>query len=211
MKMVKSLTATNGKAYGIERAKQHDFRDDGSSFRGYEYKGIPLTQCVYEGTTYLSIRVDYLKNNFTSKDWIETEEWKLEDEFNGVGMVDLDKLVENLERIIAKRDEMNRNATVDKQELEAARQKAQQEIEDIEKRLEAVKNSSKGWWELSEYELKSAKDYMKSLVRNIENRKKEVAEIYNETVRRQRYFIQTKSGLGTFYIEQLEKYFGIEA
>lgn len=211
MKMVKSLTATNGKAYGIVRAEQYDFRDDGSFFRGYEYKGVPLTQCVYQGTTYLAIRTDYLKNNFTSKDWIETEEWKLEDEFNGVGMVDLDKLVENLERVIAKRDEMNRNATVDQQELEAAKQKAQQEIEAVEKRLEAVKNSDKAWWELSEYELKSAKDYMKSLMRDLEWKKALVAEIETKEIRTQLGFVQTGICLGTFYIEQLEKYFGIKA
>lgn len=210
-KMVKSLTATNGKAYGIVRAEQHDFRDDGSMFRGYEYKGIPMTQCVYNGEAYLTIRTDYLENNFTRDDWRQTEEYRLEDEFNGVTMVDLDKLVENLEKVIAKRNELNSNVSVDKAELEVAKAKAEKQIADMEQRIEAVKSSDKGWWELREYTLKYAGDYMRSLIKDLDMKKKQVAEIEQKDIRTQRYFIQNGVHLGTFYIEQLEEYFGIKA
>ena len=118
MKMVKGLTKVNASKYGIEVAPQYDFTDDGNRFRGFIYKGMPMTQCRANGECYLAIRVDYLENNFTFKEWMETEEYKLEDEFNGVSEFDIEKLIENLERIIAKVNEMNSNALVDKNQLE---------------------------------------------------------------------------------------------
>lgn len=213
-KLVRSLTATNGKVYGIERAEQYDFEDDGNHFKGYIYKGIPLTQCVSKKYgTFLSIRVDYTSHNFTWEDWSRTEEYRLTEEFNGCSEVDLDKLVDNLERITAKVEELDNSVEVDRYELEEARQKTITEIREVKARLKIVQEGApKKWWELREYDLKRARDYMVSLKKNIDREQKKVDEIYDESIRAKRSFIQRKSaGLTGFYIDELEEMFGIKA
>ena len=120
--MVKRLTAKNGVKYGIEIAPQYDFEDDGNYFRGFVYTNkdgfkLPLTQCYSRNdkTVYLCVRVDYLEGNaFTYKEWMETEEWRLADEFNGYGEFDLEELVSNMEKIIAKINELNGKAVEEK-------------------------------------------------------------------------------------------------
>lgn len=100
MKKVKGLTVANIRNIeGLERREDLDFRDDGSTFRGFEYKGLPITQCRYNGECYLSIRYDYVDNAFTWEQWHEQPESKLAEEFNGVKEFDLDKLVENCEKV----------------------------------------------------------------------------------------------------------------
>lgn len=208
-RLVRSLTAANGKAYGIERAEQFDFRDDGASFKGYIYKGMPLTQHVSKDYgTFLCIRTDYCRNNFTWKDWAATEEYKLEDEFNGCAQVDLDKLVANLDAIIAKVAEMNAAACVDEAELGAAVNKAEAQLADAEARLEAVKANAAGmWWTLGEYKVKRAADYLRSQEREIERYRTQLAGIKTAPVREQRDFIQRGISVGGFYIKELEEMF----
>lgn len=104
---MKKLTKANCSKYGIEVAPQYDFTDDGSRFRGFIYKGMPMTQCFADNICYLSIRVDYLGNNFSYKDWMQTEEYKLCHKFNGVSEFDPEELIENLKKIMTKVNEMS--------------------------------------------------------------------------------------------------------
>lgn len=123
-KMVNKLTAKNGLSYGIEVAPQYDFEDDGNHFRGFIYKGIPMTQLYsrLDKTVYLAIRVDYLRdNNFTYSEWMDTEEYRLCDKFNGYsGEFSIEELVENLEKIIKKINEMNNTASVSEEDFDNA-------------------------------------------------------------------------------------------
>lgn len=123
-KMVNKLTAKNGLSYGIEVAPQYDFEDDGNHFRGFIYKGIPMTQLYsrLDKTVYLAIRVDYLRdNNFTYSEWMDTEEYRLCDKFNGYsGEFSIEELVENLEKIIKKINEMNSTASVSEEDFDNA-------------------------------------------------------------------------------------------
>lgn len=123
-KMVNKLTAKNGLSYGIEVAPQYDFMDDGNHFRGFIYKGIPMTQLYsrLDKTVYLAIRVDYLRdNNFTYSEWMDTEEYRLCDKFNGYGgEFSIEELVENLEKIIKKINEMNSTASVSEEDFDNA-------------------------------------------------------------------------------------------
>ena len=123
-KMVNKLTAKNGLSYGIEVAPQYDFVDDGNHFRGFIYKGIPMTQLYsrLDKTVYLCIRVDYLRdNNFTYSEWMDTEEYRLCDKFNGYsGEFSIEELVENLEKIIKKINEMNNTASVSEEDFDNA-------------------------------------------------------------------------------------------
>ena len=122
-KMVNKLTAKNGLSYGIEVAPQYDFVDDGNHFRGFIYKGIPMTQLYsrLDKTVYLCIRVDYLRdNNFTYSEWMDTEEYELCSKFNGYGEFSIEELVENLEKIIKKINEMNSTASVSEEDFDNA-------------------------------------------------------------------------------------------
>ena len=210
-KLVRSLTATNGKAYGIERAEQYDFKDDGSSFKGYIYKGMPLTQCVSKYGTFLSIRVDYLENNFTFKDWMATDEHKLEDEFNGCEQVDLDKLVDNLEKIIEKRNELNDEVCVDLVELDKKIAEEAAKLKVLKDRLAYVlsSNTKKQWYELEGYTLKKAGDYAKSASANIKRKEERLEKIKLGSIRDKRYFLEVGLSCGDFYVRELEEIFGV--
>ena len=84
-KMIKNLTVANIRNIeDMERKEVLDFSDDGNRFRGFSYKGMPITTIRKNDETYLSIRVDYLDNKFTYKEWMKTEEYHLCNEFNGV-------------------------------------------------------------------------------------------------------------------------------
>lgn len=170
MKMITGLTKANIKNTGIELAPQHDFTDDGNRFRGFIYKGMPMTQCRADGECYLTIRVDYLDNDFDYKEWMKTEEFVLEDEFNGVSQFDLDKLIENLEKIIAKVNEMNAAAKNEELDMTPVKEALKTEIEYAESVVNEFKSNFK-WYDADGYKLRSLVDYLKSEEKEIAHAK----------------------------------------
>lgn len=210
MKMVKSLTKANATKYGIDVREDLNFNDDGNRFRGFSYKGMPMTQCVSHGECYLSIRVDYLKNNFTCKEWMQTEESNLCDEFNGVNEFDIEKLIENLEKVIAKVNEMNSNCKVNETEIKQGIEIVKEEISEIEEAIFEAANAS--WWRISEYKLKRAADYMRSLERKANEGYKLIEGIENESIRNKKRFIEKVRNVknykilgGEFYMSKLKE------
>lgn len=194
MKMITGLTKANCKKYGIEVAPQHNFTDDGNKFRGFEYKGIPMTQCRAEGKCYLSIKVDYLENNFTYKEWMETEEDRLCDEFNGVNEFDVDKLIENLERVIKKRNEMNEAAlsSVTKEDLDHVKAKYLFEINRAEKFIEDLKTSFE-WWNIplgKEYTAQYVVKYTSLLKKEIEHYRSIISKLDEMSIGDQKRHIE---------------------
>lgn len=169
MKMVKNLTLANIRNIeGMVRREDLDFADDGNHFKGFEYKGMPITTLRAYGETYLAIRVDYLSNSFTFDEWFETKECRLCDEFNGVSEFDLDKLIDNLETIIAKVDEMNAKAeaeVIDTTEIEKA---LKAEIKFAEKVIAEFKENY-DWFNADKYSFSNYINYAKSLQANIDS------------------------------------------
>lgn len=210
MKMVKSLTKANAAKYGIDVREDLNFSDDGNRFRGFSYKGMPMTQCVSRGECYLSIRVDYLENNFTYKEWMQTKEYALCDEFNGVNEFDIEKLIENLEKVIAKVNEINSNCKVDETEIKQGIEIVKEEIFEIEEAIFEAAHAS--WWRISEYKLKRAADYMRSLERKANEGYKLIEGIENESIRNKKRFIEKVRNVknykilgGEFYMSELKK------
>lgn len=213
MKMVKNLSKAIVKNYeGFNLREDLNFVDDGNHVRGFDYKGLPITtlrsnanDCVY-----LLIRVDYLDNDFHYEDWMDTEEYKLAREFNGVSEFDLDKLIENCERIIAKVNELNekaRNEVIDTTEVEEA---IQAEAKMVEEAIEYVIANLK-WLNLKDGYLKMTKDYIFKLIDRQEMiLGKDVKQMPNkdkkELVRKlEKYgYVYTKEN--DFYIRELKKY-----
>lgn len=176
MKTVKNLTTANVRNIeGFNRNQEYDFEDDGNRFRGFDYRGLPVTVLSSEGTVYLSIRVDYIINNhqFTYKEWMETEEYKLEWKYNGVSQFDIDELVQDLEKVLVRIAQMDRDLKDEGElDIEPVRLKAYEEIDKAEDVLNDFKKNF-DWFNCNEYKLKSLIGYAKSLERDIENAKKQ--------------------------------------
>lgn len=167
-KMIKNLTVANiKKIEGMVRREDLDFSDDGNRFRGFSYKGMPITTLRRNDETYLAIRVDYLENEFTSKEWMNTEEYRLADEFNGVFEICLDKLIENLEKIITKVAQMNEEAKAEEIDTTKVEARLVEEIEYAKSVVEEFKKNFK-WYEADFYKVKCLIDYLKSEEREIE-------------------------------------------
>lgn len=171
MKIVKNLSKANIRKYeGFERREDLDFEDDGNYFRGFSYKGMPITTLRSDDVTYLCVRVDYLENEFTYKEWMQTEEFKLCDVFNGVSEFDIDELIENIETIAVKVAEMNEAAMNEEIDTTAAEAALANEIANAEQVVENFKANFK-WYDATEYNLKKLLACMKNQVKEIERAK----------------------------------------
>jgi len=181
MKTIKNLSKNTVKAnIGFNLREDLNFSDDGNYFRGFDYKGMPITTLRADGITYLSVRVDYLNNQFTFEDWSNTEEYMLADEFNGVEEIDLDKLIENCERIIAKVAELNKKAEEEEVDMEPVVEMLKDEKEQIETLLENAKQIK--WWELEGYSLKSIQRAYKGLLDYAKRIDRKISGIENHTM-----------------------------
>ena len=169
-----------------------DFHDDGNNFRGFSYKGMPITTLRSDNTTYLSIRVDYLNNEFTYNEWMNANEYKLCNAFNGVHEFDIDELIENLEKIIAKVAEMNEAAKNEEIDVTLIKKTLENEIIYAEQVVKNFKNNFK-WYEATPYEINGFIEYLKCQEREIE-----LAKQTNFDVLERREIKQ--------YIERLNKY-----
>lgn len=211
MKMITGLTKANIKNTGIELSPEHDFTDDGNRFRGFIYKGMPMTQCRADGTCYLAIRVDYLDNDFDYKEWMNTKEYRLEDEFNGVSEFDMDKLIENLEKIIAKVNEMNAAAKSEELDMTPVKEALKTEIEYAESVVNEFKTNFK-WYEADGYKLRSLVDYLKSEEKEIAHAKDLLKNVDTLEKKIQRHmliglkeygYVEIRSN--SFYLDQMKK------
>lgn len=155
---------------GFTRRADLDFNDDCTSFRGYDYKGLPITYAKYKGDYFLSIRVDYLKNDFTYDDWCGTAAYRLCDEFNGVTEVDVNKLIDNCEVVIKAINELNEKVNNEEVDITPIAEQLEKEIKMAEDVVDNFKNNFK-WYDANEYELKLLLNYVKSSIKMIEGAK----------------------------------------
>lgn len=210
---IKSLTKANAEKYGFEVREDLNFEDDGNHFRGFSYKGLPITQCRSQGETFLAIRVDYLnsENSFTWKEWRETAEYKLEDEFNGCSEINVEKLIDNCERIIAKIAELNAKTKDEVVDTAKVEEKLAEEIKYAESVVENFKANFK-WYEVDGYKLKSLADYCKSEIKNIEGCKNKLSEISKLSRKAKKEMIDKLNEYGyvsiredDFYLREMKK------
>lgn len=213
MKMIKNLSKVIVKNYeGFNLREDLNFSDDGNHFRGFDYKGLPIitVRSKIDNCVYLSVRVDYLNNDFTVQDWMETEEYDLANELNGVSEFDIDKLIENCERIIAKVNELNekaRNEVIDTTDVEEA---ISVEAKMIEENIEYVKANLE-WWNLEYGALKLVKHYMSILIEKQEMLlRKDVKQMDNKRKKELVYKLEKYGYVyvkeNDFYIRELKKF-----
>ena len=210
MKIVKNLSKANIRKYeGFERREDLDFEDDGNYFRGFSYKGMPITTLRSDNITYLCVRVDYLENEFTYKEWMQTKEHGLCDKFNGVTEFDIDELIENIETIAVKVAEMNEAAMNDEIDTTDAEIALANEIANAEQVVENFKANFK-WYDASTYQLRTLMAYMKNQVAEIERAK--VMNIAEMSKKEKRQIAERFTNYGyvsirkdSFYLVELTK------
>ena len=96
----------NFKKYGIERAPDLDFSDDGNRFRGYRCNGVPISYLKDDGEVYLYIDIGDL-GGLNYEEYSKLPSYKDCDKYNGVdeSSIDLADVVEICKRIKAEYDE----------------------------------------------------------------------------------------------------------
>ena len=156
MNMIKNLSKNVVKKYPDFHLREDlNFVDDGSHFRGFDYKGLPITTLRTEDTTYCDIRVDYLRGNeFTWTEWFEAGGYELTNEFNGVSEIDLDKLIENCEKCLALVDELNEKARTEELDMSNVIHRLVDEQQMLANFIEYAKKNL-NWWNLSKYDIRS--------------------------------------------------------
>lgn len=210
MKIVKNLSKANIRHYeGFEVREDLNFSDDGNYFRGFSYKGMPITTCRSGEYVYLAIRVDYLYNEFTFGEWHKTEESKLCDKFNGVKEFDMDELIENLEKVIAKVDEMNEVAGKEEIDMTAVKAAIANEIVYAENVIENFKKNFK-WYESSIHSLKNLVEYLHCVERNVKEVKVELENIDDMSRKKKQMLVEMLTNHGYaklnkdgFYLKEL--------
>lgn len=90
-----TITLNDLKKIGLRHTPDLDFRDDGTKFKMLTYKGLPVSYTKVDGQYYISIRFDY-HEGLSYDTYSKFPSYKVTDEFNGVGSIDLDKLLLNL-------------------------------------------------------------------------------------------------------------------
>ena len=212
MKIVKNLSIANIRKYeGFERREDLDFEDDGNYFRGFSYKGMPITTLRSKkyDTVYLSIRVDYLENKFTFKDWMKTEEFVMCDKFNGVHEFAMEELIEALEKVIAKVEEMNAAAEAEVIDVTAVVDALFDEVVMAENIVNNFKANFK-WYDMPSHKLATMVRYLKSTEYTIAEVKK--IKVYELTNKQKKEMVQRLNDYGWvridkngFYLTELAK------
>ena len=159
------------KARGFARRVEFDFKDDGNSFTGWSYRGLPITQLRSDGQTYFCFRVDYLNEHssvpvkFTWYDWMQTEGYKMADKWNGVDELPttMDEIASVGDKIISCIEELN--AKVEKEEVSVGPIISKLLEEECYFAKEYAKITLVDLFDerLSEYDVKILRDYSKSI------------------------------------------------
>ena len=175
------------------RAPWLDFGDDGNHFIGFEYKGLPLTQCRNSYGTFLSFRVDYLSENKKLKfcgtyhDYSKQPWYPLCDKYNGVPeLPEMEELVKDLETVVAGVKALNaklESETIDTEpilkRLEIEYKLAQDAYDNFKSTIDLFDPR------YTEYDVSNIRSYMRSLKQAAFN-----AETTSKRIKNNEYSIQ---------------------
>lgn len=186
-----SVNSSSVSSHGFMRCPDLDFKDDGNRFTGWMWNGtVPLTQCVADGETFLSVRDDYMRSNagIPYHFWEKYEESKIGDKYNGTSeKIDLDELVDICRKIDA-------GIKKAKEDFEAAAypdlsNRIQKYMAGIEK-AEAFLNRNINWFEmnLNSSGIKDAYETYNMLKKALNKDRDEVHGMVNKTISKARAY-----------------------
>ena len=100
-----SFNITNLKKAGFKHTPDLDFSDDGTNFKMFSYKGIPVSYAKSDDIYYIAVRLDYLDMRY--EEYSKLPSYRDGDEFNGVDerRVDVDKLIETIKKLKVEMEE----------------------------------------------------------------------------------------------------------
>lgn len=185
MKTVKNLSVANIKGTNFVRREDLDFSDDGNRFRGFSYKGLPITTLYSDGCVYCDVRPDYLQyKDVPWEMWKETEEYKLCDKYNGTSeLIDLEDLANICDRVLAKLDSMvsemnNMDCSEQKSKVLEVLKKEEAELKEFIEKAEEF-NFFKSFMDdkISDWDIKNIKDYLSSLKKDYARIIKMISEL----------------------------------
>lgn len=161
----------NFKKYGITRAPELDFSDDGARFSGYMCNGVPITYLKDNGMVFLDIRVDYLKG-LNYDEYSKLPSYKETDSYNGVDedQVDLADVVDICNRIKAEYEEAVGKVTdVSDDDFKAFTdkylEKAKAEYEEAKAEIRRI--DPEDMLNAPDYVIRRMRDYLSSVKKNI--------------------------------------------
>lgn len=221
MKTVKNLSVANIKGTNFVRREDLDFFDDGNRFRGYSYKGLPITTLYSDGCVYCDVRPDYLQyNGIPWEMWKETEEYKLCNKYNGTSeLIDLDDLANICEKVLTKLNLMkveldNMDVSEQKTKVFSVLFKEQNELN-----VFIAKAENFNWFKLfmddklSDCEMKKVRDYLKSIKKYLETVNEMLKQLNDGTMSKGNIVHYGDWALRghvvltcRFYLEQIEEY-----
>lgn len=221
MKTVKNLSVANIKGTNFVRREDLDFSDDGNRFRGFSYKGLPITTLYSDGCVYCDVRPDYLQYKGVPWEmWKETEEYKLCDKYNGTSeLIDLEDLANICDRVLAKLDSMaaemnNMDCSEQKSKVWEVLKKEESELKEFIEKAEGF-NFFKSFMDnkISDFDIKKAKDYLSSLKKDYARIIKMISELRMDLMSKKdiiHYADWASKGFvvlsSRFYIEQITEF-----
>lgn len=189
---------------GFTRRADKDFYDDGSWFRAYEYAGLIVTVCKYEDDYFVHIRTwDITDRQFTNEDWNKTAESRLADEFNGVPVVDVEKLKANCEAIAKKMNELDARVATQSIDMSEVMVALEEEIDKAEKLLGNFK-AHYNWFYADPRQLKDLVENAHRFNDQIAEAKNLITDLNNDALdlKTMRYYIQRLERCGYVYLPE---------
>ena len=185
-KIIKMFSVKTTKGYPMfTRDPENDFGDDGNNFKAWLYKGkLKFTALnSREYGMYVSVDFDSITKKSIPYDFYSAyPAYKLCDEFNGgCAEMDLDKFVENCEKILKDAEQMVSDweaAAFNPDDVEGVKAALTTEIAQHSEILETVKKDLQ-WWNLGEWEVKEAARYMKNAIGEETRAKELLSELEN--------------------------------
>ena len=214
-RQITNLTKTTVKADPRFHVREDlNFEDDGNHFKGFDYKGLPITTLRSCGETYLSIRADYVRSGCKNYDSLPDEVKRLCWTYNGTTeKFTLDELADVCEKVIAGIKEANKVFEARDVDYSAVKAQFAKEAAVAKSGLDMIDNAHLDFWSLMEdsskkYALQNLADYRKALKKGYERAcntdvsTMTKSEIFRTLDNQSYFFVATKDN---FYINQISK------
>ena len=220
---MKTLTENRiSKIPGFTRASEHDFSDDGNRFIGFEYKGLPLSQCRNSCGTFLAFRIDYLSEDTklkfigTWEDYSKQPWYPLCNKYNGVDeLPEMDEIVKDLETVVTGIKELEKKLEATPVDTDMILKRLNSELALAQHAYSHYKSNIDLFSEgLNDYDVDDARRYIKAIkgdfdkinstIHNIENKTLSVSRLRELEVSAKHDYIYIQDN-NDFYISSLKK------
>lgn len=209
--MEKEFTIRDLTSRGWTRREDLDFRDDGNKFKALQHtSGLIATYTKVNGEYFLALRLDYM-DDLCYNEYSTLNSYELCNEFNGVSMVDAEKVTQNAIQIMKEYNQKLKELDNHKVDLQKLIKAAEKELEMVYRVLYASNVGIDELELINEYEINRLRDYRKLLKQMAENTLSRLAgDQYSVKELRNLEYMYDKFGYVTvdeknsFYIKEIK-------